>query len=66
MPMPDGPKITEAQKKRLFAIGFSVKVPPPEVCAMVRDYYGSGDVMQLTRPAYDRICADLEAMKGGK
>jgi hypothetical protein len=66
MPMPDGPKITEAQKKRLFAIGFSVNVPPPEVCAMVRDYYGSGDVMQLTRPAYDRICADLEAMKGGK
>ena len=52
--------LSEAQKKRMYAIGKANNWLPEEIKRMVRDYCGKEHFIDLTREEYDYVCNFLE------
>jgi len=56
-PEPDKKYISEAQRRRLYALTKQHNLSPEEVRAKLRDVWGVDDSRHITREQYDEICA---------
>ncbi|MDM8098694.1 ERF family protein [Oceanobacillus oncorhynchi] len=55
--------LSEAQVKRLFAIGKSVQVTAADIKKVIMNDYNKTDVALLTKKEYDEVCNRLESKK---
>lgn len=54
-------KLSDAQVKRLYAIGNKAGIIPVEVLKVIKKDYKKGRIEDLTKAEYDEVCARLEA-----
>lgn len=54
-------KLSEAQVKRLYAIGNKAGVTPSDVMKVIKKDYNAGRIEDLTKAQYDEVCSRLEA-----
>ncbi|MFD1416841.1 ERF family protein [Oceanobacillus jeddahense] len=55
--------LSEAQVKRLYAIGKSVQVNAADIKKVIMNDYNKTDVALLTKKEYDEVCSRLESKK---
>ena len=55
------PGISEAQEKRLYAIGFKAGVKKEQILSVIKKDFNLDDVKKLNKDQYNEICARLEA-----
>ncbi|GGP17271.1 ERF family protein [Oceanobacillus neutriphilus] len=60
---PNNKNLSEAQVKRLFAIGKSVQVTAADIKKVIMNDYNKTDVSLLTKKEYDEVCSRLESKK---
>ena len=56
--------ISEAQEKRLYAIGFKAGVKKEQILSVIKKDFNLDDVKKLNKDQYNEICARLEAKIG--
>lgn len=57
--------LTEAQVKRLYAIGNKGKISPSQIYSTCRKEYNIDKIEDLTKEQYDLVCERLEKVIGG-